>query len=81
MMFLLKLLKHLQHINEVQLKHELKFVEDQQFQVSKSTQVEFAALERFEMFYDYECTQPMEWIDVSQNDLTVYITLDPTKAE
>lgn len=55
--------------------------EEQQFQVSKSTQVEFAALERFEMFYDYACTQPMEWIDVSQNDLTVYIALDPTKAE
>lgn len=50
--------------------------EQQQFQVSKSTQVEFDALEGFQLFYDYDCTQPMEWIDVSQNKLTVYVTLD-----
>lgn len=50
--------------------------EQQQFQVSKSTQVEFDALEPFKLFYDHDCTQPMEWIDVSQDQLTVYVKLN-----
>ena len=31
------------------------------------------------MYYDYDCTQPMDWIDVGQNKLTVYVTVDPAK--
>lgn len=51
--------------------------EEQAFRVDKMTQVEFEALEAFELYYDYDCTQPMEWIDVGQNKLTVYAVLKP----
>ena len=54
--------------------------EQQQFRISKSTQVEFNALEGFELFYDKDCTQPMEWIDASQDALTVYVKLDPAQS-
>ena len=50
--------------------------EQQQFRISKSTQVEFGALEGFDLFYDADCTQPMEWIDASQDQLTVYVKLN-----
>ena len=50
--------------------------EQQQFRISKSTQVEFGALEGFDLFYDADCTQPMEWIDASQDELTVYVKLN-----
>lgn len=53
--------------------------EEQAFQVDKSTEVEFDAMEGYQMYYDYDCTQPMDWIDVGQNKLTVYITVDPAK--
>ena len=50
--------------------------EQPQFRISKNTQVEFDALEGFDLFYDDGCTQPMEWIDVSQEQLTVYVKLN-----
>ena len=53
--------------------------EEQAFQVDKSTEVEFDAMEGYQMYYDYDCTQPMDWIDAGQNKLTVYITVDPAK--
>ncbi|WP_370759098.1 hypothetical protein [Agathobaculum sp.] len=53
--------------------------EEQAFQVDKSTEVEFDAMEGYQMYYDYDCTQPMDWIDVGQNKLTVYVTVDPAK--
>lgn len=31
------------------------------------------------MYYDYDCTQPMDWIDVDQNKLTVYVSVEPAK--
>ena len=38
-------------------------------------------LERYgyQLYYDYDCTQPMDWIDVGQIKLTVYVTIDPAK--
>ncbi|MGO5097300.1 hypothetical protein ACTQ34_16060, partial [Agathobaculum sp. LCP25S3_E8] len=53
--------------------------EEQAFQVDKSTEVEFDAMEGYQLYYDYDCTQPMDWIDVGQNKLTVYVTIDPAK--
>ena len=53
--------------------------EEQAFHVDKSTEVEFDAMEGYQLYYDYDCTQPMDWIDVGQNKLTVYVTIDPAK--
>ena len=53
--------------------------EEQAFQMDKSTEVEFDAMEGYQLYYDYDCTQPMDWIDVGQNKLTVYVTIDPAK--
>ena len=53
--------------------------EEQSFQVDKNTLVEFEALEDFQMFYDVDCTETMDWIDVGQNKLTVYIVPDISK--
>ena len=53
--------------------------EEQSFQVDKSTEVEFDAMEGYQMYYDYDCTQPMDWIDVDQNKLTVYVSVEPAK--
>lgn len=53
--------------------------EEQAFQVDKSTEVEFDAMEGYQLYYDYDCTQPMDWIDVGQNKLTVYIQIDIAK--
>ena len=49
--------------------------EELSFQVDKSTQVEFVSEEEYALFYDYACEQPMDWIDVGQNKLTVYAVL------
>ena len=49
--------------------------EELAFQVDKSTQVEFVSEEEYALFYDYACEQPMDWIDVGQNKLTVYAVL------
>ena len=49
--------------------------EELSFQVDKSTQVEFVSEEEYALFYDYTCEQPMDWIDVGQNKLTVYAVL------
>ena len=53
--------------------------EEQAFQVDKNTLVEFEALEDFRMFYDVDCTETMDWIDVGQNKLTVYVVPDISK--
>ena len=50
--------------------------EEQSYQVDKSTLVEFEALEDFRLFYDVDCTEEMDWIDVGQNKLTVYVVPD-----
>ena len=47
--------------------------EELSFQVDKSTQVEFVSEDEYALFYDYACEQPMDWIDVGQNKLTVYV--------
>ena len=31
------------------------------------------------MYYDYDCTQPLDCIDVGHNKLTVYVTVDTVK--
>ena len=49
--------------------------EELAFQVDKSTQVEFVSEEEYALFYDHACEQPMDWIDVGQNKLTVYAVL------
>lgn len=46
------------------------------YNVAKSTEVEFNALEGFSLFSDEACTQPMDWIDVNQDQLTVYVKLN-----
>ena len=53
--------------------------EEQSYQVDKSTLVEFEALEDFQLFYDVDCTEKMDWIDVGQNKLTVYVVPDISK--
>lgn len=53
--------------------------EEQAFHVDKSAEVEFDAMEGYQLYYDYDCTKPMDWIDVGQNKLTVYVTIDPAK--
>lgn len=53
--------------------------EEQSFQVDRLTEVEFDALEAYKLYYDYECTQPMDWIDVNQDELTVYVVTDVTR--
>ena len=53
--------------------------EEQAFQVDKNTLVEFEALEDFQLFYDVDCTEKMDWIDVGQNKLTVYVVPDISK--
>ena len=53
--------------------------EEQSYQVDKSTLVEFEALEDFQLFYDVDCTEEMDWIDVGQNKLTVYVVPDISK--
>lgn len=53
--------------------------EEQAFQVDKNTLVEFDALEDFQLFYDVDCTEQMDWIDVGQNKLTVYVVPDISK--
>ena len=47
--------------------------------MDKSKEVEFDAMEGYQLYYDYVCTQPMDWIDVGQNKLTVYIQIDIAK--
>ena len=47
--------------------------EELSFQVDKATQVEFVSEEDYGLFYDYACEEPMDWIDVGQNKLTVYV--------
>lgn len=46
--------------------------EELSYQVAKSTQVELTDQEDYALFFDYACEQPMDWIDVGQNKLTVY---------
>lgn len=53
--------------------------EEQSFQVDKNTLVEFEALEDFRLFYDVDCTETMDRIDVGQNKLTVYVVPDISK--
>lgn len=49
--------------------------EELSYPVAKDTMVEFTSRGDYELFYDYSCEQPMEWIDVSQNKLTVYVKI------
>lgn len=51
--------------------------EELSYAIAKDTKVEFVAKGNFELFFDYACEQPMEWIDVAQNKLTVYVKMEP----
>ena len=47
--------------------------------MDKNTLVEYEALEDFQLLYDVDCTETMDWIDVGQNKLTVYVVPDISK--
>ncbi len=53
--------------------------ETQVLQLSRQAMVEFDALEPYALFSDAACTQPMDWIDVNQDALTVYVLPDITQ--
>lgn len=47
--------------------------EEQRFTVSRETWVEYASAEQFSLFGDAEHTKPMDYINVNQDELTVYV--------
>ena len=47
--------------------------EIQNFKVDRYTMVEFASLSEYAMYADEACTETLDWIDVNQDAVTVYI--------
>lgn len=60
----------------VQIDNGTERAEEQRFTVDRETMVEFESEETFRLFCDAEHTKPMDYINVNQSELTVYVAAE-----